>query len=58
MAESLYATLHTTRGDVVLRLFPPPLGEDGALPAEWIDIAGEWALGDLCLLYTSDAADE
>ena len=32
---------------VVLRLFPPPLGEGGGLPAEWIDIAGEWVLGDL-----------
>jgi len=32
---------------VVLRLFPPPLGEGGSLPAEWIDIAGEWVLGDL-----------
>ena len=32
---------------VVLRLFPPPSGESGSLPAEWIDIAGEWVLGDL-----------
>jgi len=32
---------------VVLRLFPPPSGEGGSLPAEWIDIAGEWVLGDL-----------
>ncbi len=32
---------------VVLRLFPPPLGEGGGLPAAWIDIAGEWVLGDL-----------
>jgi hypothetical protein len=36
---------------VVLRLFPPPVGEggggSGSLPASWIDIAGEWVLGDL-----------
>jgi hypothetical protein len=33
---------------VVLRLFPPPAaGEAGSLPAGWIDIAGEWVLGDL-----------
>ena len=32
---------------VILRLFPPPLGQGGRLPAEWIDIAGEWVLGDL-----------
>jgi hypothetical protein len=32
---------------VVLRLFPPPAGEGGSLPASWIDIAGEWVLGDL-----------
>ena len=32
---------------VVLRLFPPPIGEGGSLPASWIDIAGEWVLGDL-----------
>src|SRR3546814_6283631 len=32
---------------VVLRLFPAPAGESGALPSSWIDIAAEWALGDL-----------
>ena len=32
---------------VVLRLFPPPTAEGGSLPAGWIDIAGEWVLGDL-----------
>ena len=32
---------------VILRLFPPPMGEGGSLPAGWIDIAGEWVLGDL-----------
>lgn len=31
---------------VVLRLFPAPAGEDGTLPAAWIDIACEWVLGD------------
>ena len=31
----------------MLRLFPPPIGEGGSLPASWIDIAGEWVLGDL-----------
>ena len=39
--------LDTCPNAVVLRLFPPPLGEGGGLPAEWIDIAGEWVLGDL-----------
>jgi len=32
---------------VVLRLFPRPAGAAGTLPASWIDIACEWALGDL-----------
>lgn len=32
---------------VVLRLFPTPAGEGGALPPSWIDIASEWGLGDL-----------
>jgi len=32
---------------VVLRLFPAPAGAEGVLPAAWIDIACEWALGDL-----------
>ncbi len=39
--------LDTCPNAVVLRLFPPPLGGGGALPAAWIDIAGEWVLGDL-----------
>jgi hypothetical protein len=39
--------LDTCPNAVVLRLFPQPAGEDGALPAGWIDIACEWALGDL-----------
>jgi hypothetical protein len=32
---------------VVLRLFPPPMGNGGSLPASWIDFAGEWVLGDM-----------
>lgn len=32
---------------VVLRLFPPPAGRAGTIPASWIDIACEWVLGDL-----------
>lgn len=32
---------------VVLRLFPQPAGDGGAIPASWIDIACEWVLGDL-----------
>lgn len=32
---------------VVLRLFPPPTGGEGAIPARWLDIACEWVLGDL-----------
>ncbi len=39
--------LDTCPNAVVLRLFPPPMGEGGSLPAGWIDIAGEWVLGDL-----------
>jgi hypothetical protein len=39
--------LDTCPNAVVLRLFPPPTGEGGSLPAGWIDIAGEWVLGDL-----------
>lgn len=31
---------------VVLRLFPSPRGSTGALPAHWIDLAGEWVFGD------------
>ena len=32
---------------VVLRIFPAPAGDQGVLPASWIDIACEWVLGDL-----------
>lgn len=32
---------------VVLRIFPSPAGDQGTLPAAWIDIACEWVLGDL-----------
>jgi hypothetical protein len=32
---------------VVLRLFPTPLGTDGALHADWLDVAADWTLGDL-----------
>jgi hypothetical protein len=39
--------LDTCPNAVILRLFPPPMGEGGTLPASWIDIAGEWVLGDL-----------
>lgn len=39
--------LDTCPNAVVLRLFPQPAGEDGTLPGSWIDVACEWALGDL-----------
>ncbi len=39
--------LDTCPNAVVLRIFPPPAGEHGVLPARWIDIACEWVLGDL-----------
>jgi hypothetical protein len=32
---------------VVLRLFPSPDGAAGVLPPSWLDVAGEWVLGDL-----------
>ncbi len=39
--------LDTCANAVVLRIFPTPAGEQGILPARWIDIACEWVLGDL-----------
>ncbi|MEQ1787896.1 MAG: hypothetical protein ABL966_12645, partial [Acidimicrobiales bacterium] len=39
--------LDTCPNAVVLRLFPPPVGDGGSLPPAWIDIAAEWVLGDL-----------
>ncbi len=39
--------LDTCPNAVVLRLFPPPAGAGASLPADWIDMACEWALGDL-----------
>ena len=37
---------HTSHA-VVLRLFPRPRGRATALPPDWLDIACEWATGDL-----------
>ncbi|MFP5257220.1 MAG: hypothetical protein ACLGI8_15370 [Acidimicrobiia bacterium] len=31
---------------VVLRIFPEPLGARGSIPPRWVDLAGEWVLGD------------
>lgn len=39
--------LDTTAHAVVLRLFPRPRGRATALPPDWLDIACEWATGDL-----------
>ncbi|HEV3225406.1 MAG TPA: hypothetical protein VGZ52_01175 [Acidimicrobiales bacterium] len=39
--------LDTTRHAVVLRLFPHNHGRAPSLPADWLDIAGEWVTGDL-----------
>jgi hypothetical protein len=41
--------LDTTPGAVVLRLFPPPEGSATAIPADWLDVAVEWVVGDLAL---------
>jgi hypothetical protein len=38
--------LAQTPDAVVLRVFPTPAGADGVLPARWLDLAAEWALGD------------
>jgi hypothetical protein len=38
--------LDHTPDAVVLRVFPTPAGADGVLPARWLDLAAEWALGD------------
>jgi hypothetical protein len=39
--------LEATPNAVVLRLFPEPAGAAGVIPPEWLDVAGEWVLGDL-----------
>jgi hypothetical protein len=39
--------LDVTPSAVILRLFPPPAGPNGVIPASWLDVACEWALGDL-----------
>jgi hypothetical protein len=38
--------LDHTAGAAVLRVFPTPAGADGVLPAQWLDLAAEFALGD------------
>jgi hypothetical protein len=39
--------LDTCANAAVLRIFPSPAGDQGVIPAAWIDIACEWVLGDL-----------
>ena len=39
--------LETVIDAVVLRLFPRPNGVHGDLPVDWLDVASDWALGDL-----------
>jgi hypothetical protein len=39
--------LDTCPRAAVLRIFPPPAGPAGVLPASWLDLAGEWVVGDL-----------
>jgi hypothetical protein len=39
--------LDTTPHAVVLRLFPRNIGPATTLPADWVDIAGEWVTADL-----------
>lgn len=38
--------LDTCANAVVLRIFPRPGGANGAIPSRWVDLAGEWVLGD------------
>jgi len=38
--------LDTCANAVVLRIFPPPGGGNGAIPSRWVDLASEWVLGD------------
>lgn len=38
--------LDTCANAVVLRLFPDPAGAAGTIPPRWVDLAGEWVLGD------------
>lgn len=39
--------LDTTPGCAILRLFPAPDGPHTTIPADWLDVAMEWVVGDL-----------